>query len=100
MCSSWFRAYLVGGPSSTSLGFQELVDVADRDRPLADGGGDALDRTTSYVATSSCADRREYTGPCCPTARSRTSAGSTSSIRHRHLSPWRSPSSRKGKNSR
>ena len=25
----------MGGPSSTSLGFQELVDVADRDRALA-----------------------------------------------------------------
>src|SRR6185436_2093539 len=50
MCSSLFRAFLVGGPSPTSLGFQKLVDLADRDRALADGGCDALDRTTSYFA--------------------------------------------------
>src|SRR5688572_2828245 len=43
---------LLGGRrlSPASLGFQELVDLADRDRALADGGGDALDRATAYVA--------------------------------------------------
>src|SRR3954447_23921569 len=51
MCSSWSRAFSAGGgPSPTSLGFQELVDLADRDRTLADGGGDALDRATADVA--------------------------------------------------
>src|SRR6188472_4243570 len=50
MCSSWFVSSLAGGGSSpTSLGLQELVDLADRDRALADGGGDALDRATPYV---------------------------------------------------
>src|SRR6478752_6231795 len=49
----WFSSSRLGGGGSCSpapLGFQELVDLADRDRALADGGGDALDRATAYVA--------------------------------------------------
>src|SRR5690349_8610471 len=36
--------------SPASLGFQEVMHLTDRDRALADGGGDALDRTTAHVA--------------------------------------------------
>ena len=46
------RAHRSGdeAPLAASLGFQERVDLADRDRALADGGGDALDRATAHVA--------------------------------------------------
>jgi hypothetical protein len=44
MCSSSFGVFLAGDcPSPTALGLQEIVDLADRDRALADGGGDAFD---------------------------------------------------------